>query len=407
MGVDPVVAFGLGAFPEFFQQGGHPVLDLSLVTEHTVVDGVEAEGSVAHTAVLDMGRGVAAGEDAGHDLRDDAEAVTLVGAALDGLAADGEDAAVLLLVDDIQHMLGVAAGSAVLVSGPAGLQFPATLVVNFDLAPRHHGGGHVEPEIIGLGGHAQGQGAGAQHGGLAEGGDGDGLGVGGRGTQQIFIRRHLGVVTGDAVVVAVADGDSAEAVLFGLGDSQLHSHGGSGLAHGLGTVDDGGELGLKDDLRLCGGIHQLLHQRSVVADHPLYAVGLDAVEVGGEDDVHDPAAFFFVEAVLLEHVLTEAPGGRNGKISVTHNVNLLIYIARFAALSFHGIIVRKKFIFLNRKRNDIISLSFSISPAFCPYSAVAQKRNMVFRRNFFRTPVDKLLKIEYYFSEILSNVEKM
>ena len=233
-------------------------------------------------------------------------------------AAQRHDAAALFRHDVRQHVGSVGGGVAVLVQRPAFGQGLFHLVVHLQLAAGDDCGGSVEEEIIGLGRERAGDGVGAQHGLPGKGGNHDGFAVGAGETHQPFLAGHLGIVTGDAVVVGVPDGDDAHASRLGLLDGHFHGLMGNQLSHGLMGVDDGGDGRLEHHFGLGMDVDHAFFDALVVADHPLHTVGLDAVQVGSQQNVLNDIGLRFGEAELLERFHAQPVQGVIGPVLICH-----------------------------------------------------------------------------------------
>ena len=262
--------------------------------------------------------GRAHGQNGGENLTQHTVAVALVAAQKLRGAAQRHDAAALLRHDIRQHVGGVGGGVTVLVQSPALGQGLFHLVVHFQLTPGDHRGGSVEEEIVRLRGERAGDGVGAQHGLPGEGGNHDGFGIGAGEAHEAFLAGHLGIVTRDAVVVGVPDGDDAHASGLGLLDGHFHGAVGNQLTHGFMSVDDGGDGRLEHHFGLGMDVDHAFFDALVVAHHPLHTVGLDAVQIGGQQNVLDNIRLGFGEAELLERFHAQTVQGVIGPMLICH-----------------------------------------------------------------------------------------
>ena len=112
-------------------------------------------------------------------------------------------------------------------------------------------------------------------------------------------------------------------------------------------VDDGGDGGLENDLGLGVDLDHALLDALVVTDHALHAVGLDAEQVGGQQNVLDDVSFLLVEAELLECVHAELVQSLVGPILICHSDFLISQIfiraqtAHNNSLSLYSFFLRK------------------------------------------------------------------
>ena len=212
---------------------------------------------------------------------------------------------------------------AVLIQGPALGQGLFHLVVHLQLAPGDNGGGGVKEEVVRLGGEGAGDGVAAQHGLAAVGGHHDGLAVGAGEAHEALLAGHLGVVARDAEVVGIAHGDNAHAGGFRLFNGHFHGLVAHQLAHGVMGVDDSGDGSLKDHLGLGVNVNHTLFDALVVAHHPLHTVGLDAVQVRGQQHILNDVGFRFRKAELGERVHAQPVQGFIGPVLICHSVFLL------------------------------------------------------------------------------------
>ena len=232
-------------------------------------------------------------------------AVALVAAQRFRVAAQRHDAAAVLGDDVLQHVFRIGGRMSVLVQRPALGQRLAHLVVHFQLAAGDHSGGRVKEKGIGLGGHRQRDGVGADHGHTGISGHHNGLAVGHGHADQPLIAGHFGIVTGNAEMVGIADGHDGHAGLLRLCDGQLHGLMAHQLTHGVVRVDYGGNRRFVDDFGLGVNVDHALLNALVIAHQALHAVALDAVQVRQQQHVADDPGFAFAETKLLERIHAE------------------------------------------------------------------------------------------------------
>ena len=100
---------------------------------------------------------------------------------------------------------------------------------------------------------------------------------------------------------ATIDLGRAEAVLLRLGNGALHRVHGGDLAHGAVRVEHDGERRFMHDLRHGVRADHAAFHTAVVADQTLHAVGFQSLQIGGEQNVGNIAALFFVESVFAHN----------------------------------------------------------------------------------------------------------
>ena len=179
------------------------------------------------------------------------------------------------------------------------------LVVHLQLAARDDRGGCIEEEVIRLCRHRAGNRVRADHCLASERRNHDCFTVRAAEADQAFFARHIRIVTRNAVMIGVARRDDAHAGLLCLLDCQLHRKMTDQLTHAVVPVDDGGDRRLKHNLGLCIDMNHALFDALVVAHHALHAVRLDAVQIGGQQNVLDDVRLCFREAEFFKCVHAE------------------------------------------------------------------------------------------------------
>ena len=119
-------------------------------------------------------------------------------------------------------------------------------------------------------------------------------------------------------MVGVAHGNDAHAVGLGLGNGHFHGLVAHQLAHGLVGINDGGDGSLKDHFRLCVNVDHAFFNALVVAHHPLHAVGLNAVQIGRQQNILNDVRLGLGEAELLERVHAQTVQGVIGPVLICH-----------------------------------------------------------------------------------------
>ena len=275
-----------------------------------VAEGVDAPGGepLAHVGPRHDQPEAGAGEDTREDVGDEAKAVALVGARLEG-GAEGEKGAALA------EGGWVVAAAAFAVDGPAGGESLALATRDLELAAGDGGRGHVEGEGLATGDRGgEGEGVRAESALGASGGDGEHRRVAARHANQAVVGGALGVVPGSAEVASVADGDHADATRLGAGDAAVHGVGGDNDAHAAVSIEGEGSGCLAEDADGGCRVHAAVAQAGHVAAVPGEvgdAVGLDALQVGVDEDVGGGDGIGGGHAEVLEragHVVAE--GGR-------------------------------------------------------------------------------------------------
>ena len=243
----------------------------------------------------------AAGDDRGEDFYDQRETVALVRAGRGAGAAERENAAARLGVDVVDDALGVGGVLTVFIDGPAERHGLALLGIDLQLAARHDRGRHVVQHGNGIGRHGEGDGVCAEHDLAAERRHADGLRIRKAHAEHILALGHHGIIAADAEVVGVAHDRRTEAVLLRLGNGALHRVHGGNLAHGAVRVEHDGERRFMHDLRHGVWADHAAFHTAVVADQSLHAVGFQSLQIGGEQNVGNIAALFFVESVFAHN----------------------------------------------------------------------------------------------------------
>ena len=78
------------------------------------------------------------------------------------------------------------------------------------------------------------------------------------------------------------------------------------LTHSVVPVDDGGDRRFKHDLGLCIDVNHALFDALVIAHHPLHPVRLNAVQIGGQQNILDDVRLCFREAEFFKCVHAES-----------------------------------------------------------------------------------------------------
>ena len=142
----------------------------------------------------------------------------------------------------LQRLAAVAGdGLAVPPDYRARMHVLANAGVIFDLAVLGDGGGAVDEKVkVHVGWNAYGQRIGAEHTLHTKGGRHRGAGVGAGDADAAGLGGHGGVITGNAVVAAVAHGHHAHTVFLGLINGHLHGPMADHLTHAVVAVYHGG-----------------------------------------------------------------------------------------------------------------------------------------------------------------------
>ena len=167
--------------------------------------------------------------------------------------------------------------------------------------------------------HGDGDGVRAHHRLLTERRHDEGLGVRHGDAQQALIGSHLGIITGDAVVVGVADDNDADAGLLRLVNGHLHGGNRDGLADGIMRVDHGGDGRFADDLTLRAALDAADLQRMRIKLHALHAVGLDAHAVRCQQHVGNVLTVGAAVAIAGKNFHGQVPETLIIKITVSHS----------------------------------------------------------------------------------------
>ena len=183
-------------------------------------------------------------------------------------------------------------GVAVLVHDPAGRHGFAAVAGQADFAGGDGGGGHIQQHRAGqVAGDADADRVGAKAAGAAAKGGygfGAGAGVGGEQGNHSFPGAYCGVVAQASDVALAADGESGDAVLFGLGDGHPGSPFGDDEAEAPVAVDNGGGGGFGEHLKGGAGYDVAAVNALAVFGDVDDAVGVVSDEVGldlvGGDD---------------------------------------------------------------------------------------------------------------------------
>ena len=132
---------------------------------------------------------------------------------------------------------------------------------------------------------------------------------------------HTGVVTGNAVVVGIADSHDADAALLCLVDGHFHSLHTEYLAHGIVAFNGGGQGSFLDNLRFGLQLYIAFRYLMVIADQTLNAMGFNAAEVCVQQNIGDLGTFFFCKAVTLKYFDTEKTGFFIRNMMILHNLS--------------------------------------------------------------------------------------
>jgi len=185
MDIDPAGPLGFGRGFEPVDEIIHLVLKHLHLDEILDVEGHEKVGHLRRLVFAERALAVdhvgvgASGEDSAEDVDQEGHAVALVAAEEFALAAEGENAAPAAAGHVLQHLGRARGHPAAGIDRPAFGQRFFEPVIDFQLAPGHHRGGHIEKEgAVAPGWRGQRDRVGADDHLFAEGGHHQGGGVG-------------------------------------------------------------------------------------------------------------------------------------------------------------------------------------------------------------------------------------
>ncbi len=229
----------------------------------------------------------------GEDLDHGGEAVAFVATQIFAGAAQWEEGRRNRSRGPVIDSGGIREAAARLVGDPAGVAGFFSTLEYLKLAALGDGGGGIKYEgTILIGGTAESDGIGTEHGLDAEGGRNGWASVGEAHAEHALFNGHHGVVAINAKMGRVAHSDRAHAVDAGFINGQLHSLRGNDHAHAVMAVNEGGSRTSRTISNWDFGLIWPERMRLIYRLEAANAVRFNTAQVRGDEDFRADSGIF-------------------------------------------------------------------------------------------------------------------